>query len=236
MATKQSFKARLTPTQNQTFEITGGGEHYNFVKILREGLQWQRSGDIQRACQSRLDAVQRIEELLTEGEPINLEWEHANSQAALEIIHASAVDHFLIEDYELSAAMLELLLELDPEDHLEAVVLLGFNYIKLEEYDSYIEIEGDLSEKNPARYILKLWYQYRQNQTLDKSALQTLKSRFKAYFEEFTREEHPADESYLKDIESATPSTEASARELWLKSEPLWLAEPQFIELLKSSR
>ena len=40
---------------------------------------------------------------------------------ALELIRASAIDHFLINDFEMSAALLELLLELDPEDHLRGV-------------------------------------------------------------------------------------------------------------------
>lgn len=51
---------------------------------------------------------------------MNLEWNHA-IRAALELIRASAIDHFLINDFEMSAALLELLLELDPEDHLEGV-------------------------------------------------------------------------------------------------------------------
>lgn len=236
MATKRYSRAKLTPTPNQTFEIVGGDSRYNFIRSLRESLELQNAGRIQEACQARLDAVQLIEELLPEDEEINLEWEHSNSRAALEIIHSSAVDHFLIGDYELSAAMLELALDLDPEDHLEAVNLLGFNYIKLGEYELFDEIVNDISDKSACRQIMMLWYHYRRTQKIDAGTVQHLKRSFKSYYEEFTSEEHPSDDNYLKDIESQSPSQSAQARELWLKTESLWADEPQFITLLKESK
>ncbi|MEE1098618.1 MAG: tetratricopeptide repeat protein, partial [Alistipes sp.] len=66
--------------------------------------------------------------------------------------------------------------------------------------------------------------------------VQHLKRSFKSYYEEFTSEEHPSDDNYLKDIESQSPSQSAQARELWLKTESLWADEPQFITLLKESK
>ena len=107
-------KATLNPTPDQTFEIVGQGA-YDFVRVLTHSKQLQRQGRVEEACNERFHAFQRISELLPEDEEVILEWEDPNTRAALEVIHASAIDHFLINDFEMSTAMLELLLELDPE-------------------------------------------------------------------------------------------------------------------------
>ena len=109
-------KATLNPTPDQTFEVVGGGD-YDFVKVLSRSREMQEAGDVREACDMRFQAVRRLQDLLPEEEETNLEWNHRNTRAALETIFASAIDHFLIDDFEMSAALLELLLELDPEDH-----------------------------------------------------------------------------------------------------------------------
>ena len=73
------------------------------------------------------------------------------------LIHASAIDHFLINDFEMSTAMLELLLELDPEDHLEAIILLAFNYLAMEEYELFDEVSNDISDKYACKEVLTMW-------------------------------------------------------------------------------
>lgn len=225
----------LNPTSYQTFELVGEGE-YNFVKILAHAKYLQEQGQVEEACNERFQAFQRLEEFLPEGEELNLEWTEANSQAALEVIYASAIDHFLIDDFEMSTAMLEQLLELDPEDHLEAVILLAFNYLSLEEYDSFDEVINDISDKYACREILMLWASFLQQKTLPEGDLIRLKSRFTPYFDEFTSDEHPADELYLKEIEGEHPSIEAQARELWLQTENLWRLHPDFIAALSATR
>ena len=139
-------KATLNPTPDQTFEIVGQGA-YDFVRVLTHSKQLQRQGRVEEACNERFHAFQRISELLPEDEEVILEWEDPNTRAALEVIHASAIDHFLINDFEMSTAMLELLLELDPEDHLEAIILLAFNYLAMEEYELFDEVSNDISDK-----------------------------------------------------------------------------------------
>ena len=108
----------LNPTADQTYEVIGEGP-YNFAKVLARTREMERAGNVEEACNERFQAFQRFAELVPEDEEVNLEWNHRNSRAALELIRASAIDHFLINDFEMSAALLELLLELDPEDHLE---------------------------------------------------------------------------------------------------------------------
>ena len=175
-------EAILNPTPDQTFRIEGRGD-YDFSRTLRLSDEAQRRGAVDEACNLRFHAFQHLADLIPDNEEVILEWEHPNTQAALHLLYRSAVDHFLIDDFELSAAMLEFLLDLDPEDHEEATWLLN---------------------------------------------------HFAPYYKEFTADSHPADDAYLRDIESERPTPQAQARELWLKTENLWTAFPGFIAALKA--
>ena len=228
-------KAYLNPTPDQTYELVGEGD-YNFTKILAHSRLLEHEGKVEQACNERFHAFQRIEELLPDDEQINLEWAHQNSRAALELIEASAVDHFLINDFELSAALLELLLELDPEDHLEASILLAFDYAELQEWESFDEVVEYVSEKSVERVLLDLYGTFRRRATIEEKLLHTFRSRFAAYHAEFVAEQHAADAAYLQSIESEHPTKAALARELWFKTEPLWMLHPDFIAALRSAQ
>ena len=204
-------KASLNPTPDQTFEVVGEGP-YNFVKLLARSREMQAAGDVQEACNERFQAFQ------------------------LELIHASAIDHFLINDFELSAALLEMLLELDPEDHLEGSELLAFDYLAMDEQELFDEIVNDISDKYPGRGILLLWSAYRRDGRLPEGELQHFRTRFAPWFAEFTADEHPADDTYLRDIEGEHPSSAAQARELWLRTENLWVLWPGFIDTLRAAK
>lgn len=227
-------KAYLNPTPDQTFEVVGSGP-CDFVRVLAESRAMQAAGDVEGACNERYRAFQRLAELIPDGEEVNLEWNHRNSRAALELVHASAVDHFLIRDFELSAALLEMLLELDPEDHLEGSELLAYDYLALDEQELFDEVINDVSDKSASREILLLWAAYRRDGRLPEGELKRFRTRFAPYFAEFTAGEHPADERYLCDIESERPSSAAQARELWLRTENLWDLWPGFIEALRAA-
>lgn len=228
-------KAMLEPTPDQTFEVIGEGP-YDFEKVLARTRQMQREGDVEGACNARFLAFQRLAELIPEDEEVNLEWNHRNSRAALELIQASAIDHFLINDFEMSAALLEMLLELDPEDHFEGSQLLAFDYLAMGEEELFDEVINDVSDKSPAREVLLLWSAYRRDGKLPEGELKRFRTHFAPWFEEFTAAEHPADEAYLRDIESERPSAAAQARELWLQTENLWALWPVFIEALRAAR
>ena len=223
----------LNPTAEQTFEIEGTGP-YDFRKIRDKAWRLQREGAVEEACELRFQAFQRLRELLPEEEEIMLEWNHANTRAALEILYQSAVDHFLIDDFELSAAMLEFLLDLDPEDHEEATWLLAFDYVALADYDAFDEVINDVSDKYPEKPLLTLWSEYRRHGSLPAGEAIRLRNHFAPYYKEFTADSHPADDAYLRDIESERPTPQAQARELWLKTENLWTAFPGFIAALKA--
>ena len=227
-------KATLKPTPDQTFELVGEGP-YDFVRVLERSRRMQAEGDVEGACNERFRAFQRLAELLPEEEEVLLEWSHRNSRAALEVVHASAIDHFLINDFELSAALLELLLELDPEDHLEGCELLAFDYLAMDEQELFDETINDLSDKSAAREVLLLWAGFRRDGRLPEGELLRFRTRFAPYFAEFVADDHPADAAYLADIESEHPSAGAQARELWLRTENLWGLWPGFVEALRAS-
>ncbi len=226
---------QLNPTADQTFEVVGVGP-YDFVRVLARSREMQAAGDVEGACNERFQAFQRLAEMLPEQEEIVLEWNHRNSRAALELILASAIDHFLIDDFEMSAALLELLLELDPEDHLEGSELLAFDYLAMDEQESFDEVINDVSDKSAGREVLLLWSSFRRDGVLPGGELQRFKTRFAPYYAEFTADAHPADERYLADIESERPTQAAEARELWLRTENLWTRWPEFIDALRAAR
>lgn len=228
-------KASLNPTADQTFEVVGEGP-YDFARVLDRARKMQEAGDVEGACNERFRAFQRLAELIPDDEEVNLEWTHRNSRAALELVRASAIDHFLINDFEMSAALLELLLELDPEDHLEGSELLAFDYLAMDEQELFDEVINDVSDKCASRELLLLWSAYRRDGRLPEGELQHFRTRFAPWFAEFTADEHPADESYLSDIGGERPSLGAQARELWLQTENLWALWPEFIDALRAAK
>ncbi len=229
-------KAYLNPTKEQTFEIIAGGNPaYNFTTIINKARELQEQGDVVEACNLRFNAIQDLQEILPEDEEVWLEWEHPNSQSAIELVNLSAVDHFLIGDYELCSALLELSLDLDGEDHLESSTLLGYCYLAMEEYELFDEVINDISDKNVNRVLLILWSSLLREDRLPEGEVRNFKSRFAPFFAEFTADEHPADQAFLDDIQSEKPSLAAQARELWFRTETLWERSPQFIEALRKA-
>ena len=225
-------KAFLNPTADQTFELVGDGP-YDFAAELARSRRLQAEGHVEEACELRFRAFQRLVELIPDDEETGLEWNHRNSRAALELLHASAVDHFLIDDFEMSAALLEMVLDLDPEDHLEASELLAFDYLAMDETELFDETVNDLSDKSASRELLLLWSAFCRDGALPEGELKHFKSHFAPYFAEFVVAEHPADDAYLRDIESEHPTAAAQARELWLRTENLWARWPEFIAALR---
>lgn len=229
-------KPYFRPTAENTYIFERGEDNsmYDFGKILADSRR-QESSDIVKACNMRFEAFQRFTELVPDNDEVILDWEDKNNRGVLELIYASGIDHFLASDWEMAAAMFEMLLDLDPEDHLEATKPLAYSYIALGEYELFDEIIDDISDKYPEKPLLNLWAEYRRTGKIPSGEFTHLKKKFSHIYDEFTAGEHPVDERYLQDIEGERPSKHAVARELWLQTEHLWVAFPGFIEALKKS-
>ena len=221
----------FNPTPDQNFELEGRGA-YNFVRHKESIDRLVAEGRFEEACKLRYEAFQLLAEALPEDEAMPLRWEHANSRAAVVILHGSAMDHFRIGDLEMAMAQLEMLLDCDPEDHLEGINLLALCYIAMEEWEAYEDIEIDLTEKSAEAVVARLWASFVRDGEVDKALLTLLKSRHQAFYAELTAVEHPDDDAFRKDIQSERPSQRAEAREWWLMTEPLWAEFPEFIESL----
>lgn len=226
------MELRFNPTPDQTFELEGGAK-YNFIRAKERIDELDRAGRYAEACEARYQGFQLLADALPEDEPMPLRWEHANSRAAIMILHGSAIDHFRIGDLEMAMAQLELLLDCDPEDHLEAINLLALCYATVEEWELYDEVELDLTDKSAESVVARLWASWRRDGAVDKGALSLLRSKFKPYYAEFTAVEHPDDDAFRQDIMSERPSQGAQAREWWLLTEPLWAEFPEFVKALK---
>lgn len=229
------IKATLRPTIDNTYQIEylDAEPKFTFEKILHNSQKMEQAGDIKAACDARYDAFQQLMALLPEDELISLDWEDRNSCNAMMLLSFTAIDHFLIGDFEMCAAMLELLLDLDPEDHTDAIKRLAYCYVALGEFELFDEIINDVSDKHPEKCVIKMWSDFERNGKFDDGDLIRFKKTFAPYYEEFTCEEHPASEAYMADIESERPSRQTLAREMWLQTEHLWAKNPEFIQALR---
>ena len=220
-------KISIKPTENQNFILLGG----DLAKVLDSAHSQESNGDFEGACNTRYNAFQQIVDILPE-EAVELDFSHPNTRAAIEIIYGSAVDNFLAGDVELAAAQLELLLECDSEDHIEATPQLALCYIALEEWECLEEIVPDLGEKSAFRPLVEALAEYARTGEVSQESLSALR-RHRHLCEELLAAEHPANEAYLKDISSERPTQQALAREMYLRCEPLLLKYEGFTEKLK---
>jgi hypothetical protein len=229
----------LRPTGNDTFIVSyaasPAGDDFDFADALALSRKQETQKDFEAACNTRLHSFQRLVELIPdEGETI-LEWEDDNSQAAMLTGYCSGIDHFLAGDWEMAAAILEMLLELDPEDHLEATMPLAYTYLAMEEFESFDEIINDVNDKHIDKVILTLWSGFLRSGSIAEGEMVRLKNKFAPYHAEFVADTHPVTDAYLTDIKSEHPSKEALARELWLQTEHLWTLFPKFIKALRKA-
>lgn len=229
---------QFRPTADNTYVIfypcAGTDASYDFPAILSGARECEQDGRIEQACNMRYDAVKRLVEILPDEDEVVLDWDEADNRTVLRLVRGSAIDHFLVGDFEMAAGMLEMLLDLDPEDHLEATNPLAYCYIALGEFELFDEIVNDISDKYPEKEILKMWSEFRSKGVLPAGELIYFKKNFPVFYREFVADSHEITEEYLHDIESERPSKEALARELWLQTEHLWAQFPGFIEALKS--
>ena len=219
---------QLKPTENQNFILLGG----DFAKVLDLAHKQEGEGNFEMACNTRYKAFQQIVDILPEDDVVELDFGHANTRSAMELIYASAVDNFLVGDVELAAAQLELLLECDSEDHTEATPQLALCYVALEEWECLEDILPDLGDKSALRPLLEALAEYATTGVVSAEKVSALR-RHRHLCEELSHQDHPADEAYLKDISSERPTQQALARELYLRCEPLLLKYKGFVEKLK---
>lgn len=228
---------RFTPTAENMYVISYPEqirEGYDFSAILGHSHVCQRKGEVEKACNMRYDAFKKLMDLVPDEDEVVLDWEDEASRTVLRLISDSSIDHFLVGDFEMAAGMMEMLLDLDPEDHLEITKPLAYCYVALEEYELFDEVVNDISDKYPEKEILKMWSEFRKTDRIPSGEFIHFKKNFPVFYREFIAEDHAVSTDYLQDIEGEHPSKQTLARELWLQTEHLWTQFPGFIEALKA--
>jgi hypothetical protein len=98
----------------------------------------------------------------------------------------------------------------------------------LEEWDCLEDILPDLGDKSAFKPMVEALAEYAREGVISDEALSALR-RHRHLCDELRQTEHPADESYLKDISSERPTQQALAREIYLRCEPLILKYEGFL-------
>lgn len=225
----------LQPTANQTFRLIGYGSRGNLAARLEQSYKAEQSGDYQTACQLRYEAFEDILSTLPDDEQsvVTLDRNHPNTLAAMETMLASAVDNYLAGEGEMAAAQLELLLDCDDEDPLEATPVLALCYAMIGEWECLEDIDTDLGDKTALAPLLRALREYVTIGKIEGATMSQL-ARFKEFMAELKRTDHPTDDAYLGDISSERPSRAALSRELYLRAEPALALYPDFLSELKS--
>ena len=139
---------QFVPTAENTYVISypihGTDAAYDFAAILARSRTCERQGDGEQACSLRYEGVKKLMDLIPDEDEVQLDWEEEENQSVLELLKRSAIDHFLVGDFEMAAGMMEMLLDMDPEDHLETTKPLAFCYLALEDYELFDEIVNDM--------------------------------------------------------------------------------------------
>ena len=223
----------LQPTANQLFRLVSNGARGNLVVRLEQSYKAEQSGDYESACRIRYEAFEDIYGLLPEDDVVELDRNHPNTLAAMEIMLASAVDNYLAGEGEMAAAQAELLLDCDSEDPLEATPVLALCYAMIGEWECLEDIDTDLGDKTALAPLLRALREYVTTGKIESATMSQL-ARFKEFMIELKRADHPTDDAYLGDISSERPSRAALARELYLRAEPALALYPDFLSELKS--
>ena len=223
----------LQPTVNQTFRLIGNSARGNLNARLEQSYKAEQNDDYPEACMIRYEAFEDILATLPDDDQgaVTLDRTHPNTLAAMEIILASAVDSYLADEGEVAAAQLELLLDCDDEDPLEATPILALCYAMIGEWECLEDIETDLGDKTALTPLLRALKQFVTTGKIESATMSQL-ARFKEFMAELKRTDHPTDEAYLGDISSERPSRAALARELYLRTEKTLNTYPDFLPAL----
>ena len=167
------IRVRLRPISTELWQVEDGEA---FSALLRRTLRMEQTGDWAKACELRFDCAQQLLDAVGD-EPVRLDWNDVGSRAAMEILYRSAADNMMVGEVEMAVALWESLLDVDPEDHLEAVVPLAFAYVEIEDYECLESAMFDISPKSAEYQLLLLWSEYRRSGGIDKDALRQLRTR-----------------------------------------------------------
>lgn len=167
----------FTPNKNNQYIVESS--NLDFPKILKQTEDLMENNEVAKACQLRYDLTQEILEKLDNMDEIpELDMQNDDNQSVVEIVVKCGIDHYFISDFEISAAILETALELDPEDHFGATAVVGFCYAGLNEWDSMEAIIETGALLNTETEFLNAFssVEQRKKPTISKDLIEALKN------------------------------------------------------------
>lgn len=223
---------------NGTYRLIYTAKEGNLVARMDECYDLHESGRYREACMLRSKTFPIIMEAIDEamndsGGEITLDRTHDNTLTAMEFIHTAAIDNYLMDMCEVAAAQLELLLDCDNEDPLQATPTLALCYVAIDDWDNLEAIEMDLDTKSPLYALVHLCRLYKQLGTISEPDFELLKRYHRHLCNELLLDEHPTDEEYMRGIMVEPAEPKALARELYLRCEVALSHQPAFVEALR---
>ena len=162
---------QFVPTAENTYVISypihGTDAAYDFAAILARSRTCERQGDVEQACNLRYEGVKKLMDLIPDEDEVQLDWEEEENQSVLELLKRSAIDHFLVGDFEKE--ILKLWSEFRQTGSLPAGELIHFKKsfpVFYAEFTSNVhevtpEYLADIESEKPLRQTLarELWLQ-----------------------------------------------------------------------------
>ncbi|MBQ0080304.1 MAG: hypothetical protein KBS95_01965 [Alistipes sp.] len=165
---KISFK----PCEGNLFRFTG----MDFKKFLDENISKQRAGKIEEAMDERYKIAINIATCLPDEFDMVLDCLDDNSRNATNVMYISAIDLYMNEDWERSAALLETILDIDSEDCYSAPAILTLCYIMLEDDDCLESIVSDVEVTTTMNIFALSAVDYKNSGTINVRMAEKLKS------------------------------------------------------------
>ena len=103
---------QFVPTADNLYVISypeRTAKEYDFQSLLSQSKTCERNGEVERA-NLRYDGVKRLIDLLPDEDEIVLDWEVEENQDILKLLRGSAIDHFLVGDFDMAAGLMEMTL------------------------------------------------------------------------------------------------------------------------------
>lgn len=207
---------------------------YDFAARADYARQLLDAGELEKACVVHFEGLDLITDVVSEDEPVVLDWEWEPNREVVEFVSLAATDLYMLGDFDPAAGIIEYLLDMDPEDHLGVSYMLAFCYVALKDYDSFDDILSDLSDKDAETTLVRLWAaQRRHKDETFATELASLKRNHAAVYNEFMADTHELTEEMIIDINSDRPSREAAAKDVWFKHQTLWELFPDFLKKIR---
>lgn len=216
-------------------------EPYNFAARQELASRLLEDGHVEEACEVRHQGALIAMEALPYGDDsddddddigdIQIAWDNSEgNRNFVGIIAAAGEDNYMFGDFEMAAAMLETVLILDSEDHLDVTPKMLCCFAAMGEWEAFDLYKIDLAPKSLESLFVVAFADFvREGASWNSAAARAAMPELVA---ELRMDDHPQDDRFLSDIEAKRPPRTAQARAVWLRHTPIWASFDEFVAAL----